>query len=194
MIINIDIDGVLTQNVEIFFDYVQDYYDVAVNKEIRDFNAYIEEVDMHLADIVGDMYDRNPDYITNSEPFPGAPSAVRSIYDDNYVNIITHRPQMVQDSTEKWFEEHGIPYDNLIMGEDIDKSTVDGDVMIDDNPSVASTFESSETDFYLFPRTYNREVAELHHVRNLSDITSVGENRIIKERLQWEILLELLDN
>jgi uncharacterized HAD superfamily protein len=196
-IINIDIDGVLSRNMELACDYMREEFNITIEVEdITVYGQYIEQIDMDLGDVFDHLYDNNKEYLLKSEVIEGSVEAVNKLSQENKINIISHRDSVSSNDTVKWLDKKGFLYDEVYIGGDIDKHSIKGDIMIDDAPHVINNFKENNTDVIIFPRVYNKVLLEetTYPQNPVENLSSEELHNIIKQEKQWDYVLQAIDD
>ena len=110
-------------------------------------NAYVFDIDKTLAYHT----DRGPfDYnkMMSDEPILGIKKILLALSTDNFIFVLTGRPERVRSLTEKWLKENGIKFNCLIMkeGNEYQKSAItkkDSMESILEDYNVLAVFEDS---------------------------------------------------
>lgn len=197
MKINVDIDGVLADNIGFFRQYINQEYGVEVKKELfNDYNPYFSQLDKNLLDIINnDIYENNPESIYYMDTVKDSVESLKNLKEKGHtINIVTHRPKLVEEETINWINNHGFYYDKIVVDSPSDKSKIDCDLMIDDNPEVVIDFSKKKNqDAILFPQLWNINSKLIHH-HGPHHHAKENINSIIKNENQWEYVTKLIDD
>lgn len=193
MKINIDIDGVIGDNTDLFCRYINKNYNRDYSRE--DISEYNPEFSFgkDLSQVISEMYTKCPEFIAEMDIIEGAKSSIEYFKQkDYYIQIVTHRPDTIGDITKEWLDSNNIIYDNLVIDAPSDKSQIDGDVMIDDNPNVVRNFKEQPHHTILFPRHYNKNINENYLIKP-EDYVEYTVERILNKRNSWDIIRDIID-
>jgi hypothetical protein len=138
IVLGVDVDGVQNDFVNGYFDvYAKNFPDKKFDRNVDDWFFY-EKVDLDGKDPLEYFLKTRAEGFEYSNPYDGAPEAMKRIYkwckDNNIVlKIITNQPtQQAKENVIEWLKRYNIPYDDLIFAKERYKFD-NCDILIDDS-------------------------------------------------------------
>lgn len=193
--VNVDIDGVLADNLDLFSRYIEKEYGEKVPVSCFDeYNCYIPQIGKNLDTVIEHMYKNNPDFLYTAKKMDGAFEAMDRLNSNFKVSIISHRNKKVQSITKDWLNLKGFNYDNLVIDPEVRKGNFNEGILIDDSPKVIERCVEDNNDFIVFPKIYNVKYflkyndSPLINKYNKKDLYN-----LLNENNEWDVLLKYID-
>jgi hypothetical protein len=119
--IGIDVDGVLADQIRGVLPRIEKRHGVTLTREqVVHWKLPIGDTDIAeeiVAAMTGDT-----DYVRSMRPHDGAVPAIRELFRENWIVIVTARPKAIEKTTIEWLQRNGVPYDELISTQEGKKS------------------------------------------------------------------------
>lgn len=179
MNVGIDLDGVIAHVVP---ELVLRLKKIGIETNPEEWDSmYVEERHPELPKGWASEQFRDPLFFLNAMADESAFYCLNKwFYAGNDIFIITCRPESLRDVTERWLDEWGIPYNNLLMGATrYRKSDVVADlgcsIMVEDDAKEAETVaaECSGVRSFLRLHPYNRAYKFKRKVERVNDLYNV---------------------
>lgn len=105
---------------------------------------------------------KDPRYVLDMPVHNGSREMLAALREAYTVKVITVRPASVMRLTEQWLTANGLPYDELVRGEEELKSKHGVDALVDDYPkNLAEFFNNAEGPGILVDQPWNQDTSEL---------------------------------
>ena len=110
------------------------------------------------------------------DTYPGAVEAMRHLYHDHDIVIVTTKPDWAIHDTLAWLADHRVPTREVHMIEE--KWRVDCDVYLDDAPHQIKSIHTKRPDAAMcrYVRPWNSPVDGVHDVRNWEEFIDLVES------------------
>jgi uncharacterized HAD superfamily protein len=172
MNIGIDIDGVINNFCDEYWDFLEKNYNIILDKSIYGHSDYLKNElgDIGYDEMINTFYNID----LSLEKF--AKFFIKKLKDNNKIYIITARKYDSSDDTIKWLKEKGIVYDDILFNAgNKGKACINNniDIMIEDSPYNVYDLLKRNVKVLLYDRPYNQEFYEgkfLHRVKNWVEI------------------------
>lgn len=174
MNVKIDIDGVLRNILlEMCAIYNLDFNTTVLPEDIEEYNVdisfpLIKNIKGYSA--VDYFFNKHGKTIfSGSLSFKGCSEAINMLHDLGYRVIIVSYQKTLQNKidTLNWLENNNIFYNDICFTND--KSIVDGDIMIDDNPEFLGQITCDECRKILIDAPYNKKCTKYERFNSLHD-------------------------
>jgi uncharacterized HAD superfamily protein len=177
MNIGIDLDGVIANVIP---ELVIRLGKLGIKSNPEEWTSmYVEERHPELPDGWASQQFQDPVFFLNAMADESAFYCInRWFYSGDDIFIVTCRPNELRDVTERWLDEWGIPYNQLIMGakrhakfEILQENNCV--VMIEDDGKEADNAAANGINSYLRLHPYNRSYKFKNRVYRVSDMYNV---------------------
>lgn len=159
-LLNFDIDGVIADQVGGFNDYAE-----ARTGERHEATYWTWYDQYPSGDVLFREFINSPAEILKLEPLPGAVEALMMLADAGFIiQYVTHRPPVVRAATQDWLEMHAIDFGPVYCV--ADKSTVAGELFVDDHAATVRDLLAAGRRAVVFDRPWNAHESWLPRVRN----------------------------
>lgn len=172
MIVGVDIDGVVADSLLAWVSQLNKYF--GQQKRIDDVFSYqFEKVYNVTWDEMDYFFRQYQEVLLNNlSPVEHAPRALELLKEKHRLILITARPEDFRPLTEKWLQEHHIPYDQLMMTTYGDKAEycrqAQVDVYIEDSLENAISIAGCGIPVILFDAPYNRKTVDRRLLRRFN--------------------------
>lgn len=138
--IAVDIDGVLTDHVTYMLEFIRGTIlkDVDMTKE--DVDSWDKLIGGYSFKTIFEKCLEYDDFLRNMPVIEGAVEGVNRLVEKFHVIIVTARPASTAGETYIWLRKNGFQFHTLLVGNTVDRTLLNIDVLIDDNPHAITGF------------------------------------------------------
>lgn len=158
----LDVDGTVCRNLPRICEHVNDTYGLSVTpEEVTEWSYHFEEIDQRIGEVADDLMRNKANwYIDGLAPLDDARVVLTELQEAGFeIVIVTHRLPETHEATRRWFDDHGIPFDEFVEDVPENKAELRGDVLIDDHHrQVEHAVESGKVGI-LMDQPYNQPVS-----------------------------------
>ena len=135
-----DIDGVLTDHVTYMLEFIRGTIlkDVDMTKE--DVDSWDKLIGGYSFKTIFEKCLEYDDFLRNMPVIEGAVEGVNRLVEKFHVIIVTARPASTAEETYIWLRKNGFQFHTLLVGNTVDRTLLNIDVLIDDNPHAITGF------------------------------------------------------
>jgi len=187
MKVGLDLDGVVIDFADYFLNKINSLYKTKHTK--NDWTSYYFNVgnfnDNHFKDMVNEIIFTGG--WKHMEPLPNAVEAVKDIYENNSIHIITGKRGRAKSDVVHWLERYDIPYDSISFTDSTKNNVVHSnkgklgyilglDCMIEDSHKNAEDMSKYGIITFLIDQPWNRVplssllIQRVNSLKDLSDI------------------------
>ncbi len=138
--IAVDIDGVLTDHVTYLLSYLRKdlLKDIEMSKD--DIDSWDSVIGGYSFKTIFERCLNDLSFIRDMPVIDGAVESVNQLAGKFHIIIVTARPAFSAMETYRWLKRNGFEFHTLFVGETIDRTELNIDVLIDDNPYSVTAF------------------------------------------------------
>lgn len=160
MRLGIDIDGVLADALTTWLEHLNRHFDQKKARKDMVHYQFEKVFSVSWEEMDGFFRSNQEILLTNISPMEKAQETMEQLAGEHEILLITARPQEYRSITEKWLNEHSIPYHELIMTDFLDKSghclNCGLDLFIEDSLENAISIHACGIPVLLFDAPYNK--------------------------------------